>query len=191
MFFGASWNPKLALPEKLRAGCARPRQRHHHVIQDLRPAPSFLDPNALIVPMFRAAFGIAGGGGRKSVGVDAERTITPLLRVPAGQPGHHRRARKILRRHLADRVIQRGIRRRVVGHAEFRPRRSTVTSGSFTTRRIVSRNCCGSSPGSRRTSRFAHASGGITLVRSEPPNLVREMVLRSRKFRDSSWITFS
>ena len=162
--------PRLSVERSSTASClSRPSHPRHHIKQNPRPPPHFLHANSLIVSMLGVPFFICRCIRIESIRNNSQRTVALVLRIAAGDVRHHRRPRKILRRNFADRRIQRIVCSRIIRDAKSRSSGSIVTFGSFTTCRKAARTTFGSPPGKIRTSRFAHASGGITLVCPDRP----------------------
>src|SRR6266849_6255497 len=95
------------------------RHHRHHVIQQPETPAHLFHPDTFVISVLRTAFRLRGGIGTETVGIHTQRPVPLVLGVTAGQPRHHRRAGKILCRHLPDRFIKGGTRRRVVGGAEL------------------------------------------------------------------------
>ena len=92
----------------------------HHIKQNPRPSPHFFHADAFIVSVFGVAFFVSRSERIEPVRIDAQRPVTLVLGVPAGDVRHHRRTREIGRRDFANRVIQSCIRWRKIGLAKFR-----------------------------------------------------------------------
>src|SRR6266849_3055436 len=74
----------------------------HNVIQYPRSTAQFFHTDALVIAMFCVALFLSGGVGRKSIGIDSQRTISLVFRVSTGESRHHRSRGEILLRHLPD-----------------------------------------------------------------------------------------
>src|SRR6266542_864848 len=98
--------PTMKLSPSAEAECGRKlfrsRYLQNHIVKNAVSTPQFLEADALVVPMFGAAFFRRGAIGTEAVADDVQQAVALVLRITVMQAWHHRGAGEIMLGNLAD-----------------------------------------------------------------------------------------